>query len=183
MEKFSIYSRCQCNKKKTHNIPHESLACQTAFFYIGTPQSKLMIMFHIHEHNHKITIIFTSSFASMLLLSLKLGIAKRSKSFRYMHLQSTVFSLYAAAHTGKCLVKLRTISSSRFVGANVRALARELARDNPLRYNSARHMRYIARLSGYARLVRQGVVTFVIPVEPSATGIKIFDQQIFTLFA
>ena len=63
----------------------------------------------------------------MLLLSLKLGMVKRSKSFRYMHLQSTVFSLYAAALTGKCLVKLRTISSY------VRALARELARDNPLR--------------------------------------------------
>ena len=112
-----------------------------------------MIMFHMHEHNHKITIVFTSSFASMLLLSLKLGMAKRSKSFRYMHLQSTVFSLYAAAHTGKCLVKLRTISSSRFVGANVRALAR----DNLLRCNSARHMRYITR-PGYARLVRASVI-------------------------
>ena len=111
----------------------------------------------MHEHNHKITIVFTSSFASMLLLSLKLGMAKRSKSFRYMHLQSTVFSLYAAAHIGKCLVKLRTISSSRFVGANVRALARELARDNPLRCNSARHMRYITR-PGYARLVRASVI-------------------------
>ena len=117
-------------------------------------------MFHMHEHNHKITILslFTSSFASMLLSSLKLGMAKRSKSFGYMHLQSTVFSLYAAAHTGKCLVKLRTISSSWFVGPNVRALARELARDNPLRCNSARHMRYTTNLATRDGLCEQVIV-------------------------
>ena len=98
-----MYTRGVNAIKRKHTIFHMRVVSHARSLFsilIGTPQSKLMIMFHMHEHNHKITIVFTSSFASMLLLSFKLGMAKRSKSFSPVYASSVdrLQSLRSCAH-------------------------------------------------------------------------------------